>query len=126
MQCRAWARSSLKAAISILTLSPSATHEFLFLCPLLHPCWNLLLSFHEDLQECTNICRCELGFLLGDHRNRLALRTCTTSATNTMHIVVDLHREVVVDNDLELLDVKTSGCNIRRHNAELRVFAEAV
>eukprot|EP00657_Telonema_sp_P-1_P010471 TRINITY_DN4918_c0_g1_i1.p2 TRINITY_DN4918_c0_g1~~TRINITY_DN4918_c0_g1_i1.p2 ORF type:complete len:479 (-),score=189.64 TRINITY_DN4918_c0_g1_i1:230-1666(-) len=57
---------------------------------------------------------------------QLTLVSGTAGTTNTVDVVVDLHGEIVVDDNLELLNIKTTGGNIGGDEVGLTVTTEAV
>lgn len=44
-----------------------------------------------------------------------ACHTCTTSTTNTVHIIVNISGEIVVDDMCDMGDVQPAGSNISGH-----------
>ena len=115
------------ATSSTCTAASSTTSSAAELAsPLGHPVGDVLLSLLEDLHELGHNLGGELGLGLGDESVAVTLLSGTAGTTNTVDVIVDLHGEVVVDDNLELLNIKSTGGNIGGDKVGLTVATEAV
>merc|ERR1719483_1058171 len=60
----------------------------------------------------------------GDESEAFTLHACSSSSPNSVHIVLSVISQIIVDNSSDTLHIKPSGCHICCHQHRHRTLLE--
>ena len=104
------AAATASATTATASAVPTATKAVL-VSNGVEPCRNVLVGLTEELDEVPD----DVAVTTVEKRSRDTDVTSTTSTTDTVYIVVDVRREVVVDDMRDVGDIKTASSDSSRN-----------